>query len=491
MEATSNSQKTLKGISSLTLVTIITGVVNLLYFSIISRFLSKEEFGLFAAITAVSSVFTNLSEAGIGSALIHKKDLNEEYKNTSFSLSIITGVAFTMLFLLLSGFISELIVGKEMKTPLRWISLTIFFSGMNSVFLGLMNRKLQFFKAGFISLVAIVISSFTAVLLAVHGFGIYAVIVKAIIGSALISIISLFCVKTSFRFTLRREYIGGILHYGGWLSLSVMIRTLADQVDRLMMSRLISVKALGAYNRPKEFVLGIGGQISGIFDTVLFPVLSSIQDEKERMHRAFIESQYHLNIFSMALSMLFICNAPLIIRVFFGEEWIDLSSVFQIVSITLIFGVNSRLGDCYYRSLGLVRQYSFIRVIELTLNVLAILIGYHWSIIGVAISYMLSTMIQTTIKLSYIAYRIGVPQFEMIANVGKGWRCGLFFIPLVFLSHYGLFDSWFGGFVIAALFVAITCVIFLFIPSLLGNKYKEIVFVKIISFIKNKLHIIR
>lgn len=91
MTEQSNSKKVLKGISSQTLVTLIMGVLEMVVFSIMSRLLSKEDFGLFAAISAITVIFSSLSEAGIGSALIQKKNADTGYVNTSFTISFISG----------------------------------------------------------------------------------------------------------------------------------------------------------------------------------------------------------------------------------------------------------------------------------------------------------------------------------------------------------------------------------------------------------------
>lgn len=74
--------------------------------------------------------------------------------------------------------------------------------------------------------------------------------------------------------------MGSIVNFGGWLTLSVVFRNFANQADKLLMSKFLSVASLGAYNRPKEFIDTISTKLNGIFDTALFPILSGIQDQK-------------------------------------------------------------------------------------------------------------------------------------------------------------------------------------------------------------------
>ena len=69
MTEQSNKQIVIKGISSQTLVTIVNGLVEIFSFSVMSRLLTKEDFGYYAVLVSVTTVFSSLSETGIGSAI--------------------------------------------------------------------------------------------------------------------------------------------------------------------------------------------------------------------------------------------------------------------------------------------------------------------------------------------------------------------------------------------------------------------------------------
>lgn len=125
MRMQSNSQKVIRGVSSQTLVTLGMGVTEVIVFSIMSRLLSKEDFGLYASISAITVIFGSLSEAGIGSALIQKKDPNIDYVNTSFTISFILGSLFSFLLFFLSGLFSKVILTESLKLPLMIMSITI------------------------------------------------------------------------------------------------------------------------------------------------------------------------------------------------------------------------------------------------------------------------------------------------------------------------------------------------------------------------------
>ena len=483
----SNTQKVVKGISSQTLVTFMLAIVEIVSFSLMSRLLSRVDFGLFAAITAVTSIFASISEAGIGSALIQRKEMNDDYKNSSFTLSLIIGAVVALSLCLSSGFFATAVVGEELKVPLMFMSITIFFNGMLSVNYSWIRRKLQFLRAGIIQLVAMSVSTVIAVILAIKGYGIYAILCKAISSSLIALIISFFCTNTRFRFCLKKEYLKSIVHFGGWLTASVILRNIAHQVDKLMMSRLLSVSALGSYNRPKEFITRVSSQLNGIFDTALFPVLSGIQDNQKSLQNAFNRSQYYLNLFSMGLALTFICNADLIIRIFFGDKWFDLKPVFLILSLSLVFNINGRLGDCYLRSLALVRQQFFLRFLQLVLNVIGILIGYRYGVVGVATAFLIASVLTIFIKTLYLAKKLCLSFNSMRDNILGAWWFFIYFVPLLLLQLYVFPNAWRYNLISSVVFVVLILLLFVFVPSMLGTKYKKEVHVKLMKVIKKKM----
>ena len=88
---TGNKSKFFKGVSVQSAITITIGLMELIVFSLMSRLLSKSDFGYFAALSGITTICTSLTEAGLGSAIIQKKDASISFIQTAFSLSWIFG----------------------------------------------------------------------------------------------------------------------------------------------------------------------------------------------------------------------------------------------------------------------------------------------------------------------------------------------------------------------------------------------------------------
>ncbi|HBN06313.1 MAG TPA: hypothetical protein DD434_11090 [Bacteroidales bacterium] len=483
----SNTNKVIKGVSSQTLVTLFLGILEIVSFSIMSRLLTQEDFGYYAAIIAVSVVFSALSDSGIGSALIQRKEIDKEFINNAFTLSLLFGLLASILLCSFSGLLVKYIADETMRIPLMLFSLTLLFSSITSINISLMYRKLQFFKVGLIRLISLIITTMIAVILALKGFGFYAILTKAILSIIITFILTYFASGVKYRLAFNFSVYKKIFGFSGWLMASSFFRLLSDQIDRLLMTKLFSLNTLGLYTRPKEFITQISEKFCSIFDSALFPVLSSIQDENEKLKSSYLYAIYYMNIIGLLLSFALLFNSELIIRIFLGENWMNVNSLFQVLSISSLFLMNGRIGDIFLRSLAFTKQQFYLRIGQLIISIIFITIGYRWGIISVAISTMLAYVVLMLVKMFYIIFKIKLSFYKVVFTLINSFKMSIYIIPIYIICYFFIPNNISGNLLKLGIFITVIVFLFLLYPSLIGTKYKEEAHSKIISIIKQKL----
>ena len=483
-KSSSNTHKIVRGVSSQALVVVVLGVVEIASFAIMSRLLTQEDFGYYAAVTAITVVFATFSETGIGSAIVQQKTLTSRYVNNAFTLSLIFGCFISFMLLVLAGPLSRYVADESMQVPLMLMSSTLLLHCLTSVNKSIMHRKLQFLRMGMIDLTSLVMTTVVAVWLAYEGLGYYAIITKAVLASIMTYLLSLYFCKTRFSWELDRATFNNIFKFSGWLMASSLFKNLAHQIDKLLMPSLLSVSALGAYNRPKEFVESISMRINGIFDTALFPVLSGIQDNPTVLKSAFHRSMYAMNLFASLLTLAFMFNSSLLIRIFFGEQWISLQAVMFVIASSLLFNIDGRLADCYLRSLAMTKQQFYFRIFETVLKTIGVIASYKFGILGIAVSIVITNLISKLIKILYIGVKIEVSPLQTIGIILSSWRYLLIFLPICIVAYIILPNSWIGNIGVMSIFVICSVTLFFFFPSFVGKQYKEQLYGRVVSFVK-------
>lgn len=476
-----DSNTAFKGFHSQSAIVAIKAVLALIYFSAMSRLLSATDFGSFALITAVSTVLLSLSEAGLGSAIIQKKDADKAFISTAFTLSVLLGAVFSALLFLCSGVLSEFMVGDmSLRDAFRWMSLIIVLQAINNTTWALYMRQLDFFKFGILQCAAAGISYIIGVLLAWQGFGVYA-IVFAYLAEQLALTLILICLK-KYRFTImiRRQYVKEALSYGGWLTASVVTRSVTNEMDKVIIGKFLSVADLGAINRPAGFVAKISGQINGIFDTILFPILSTIQDDNTRVKSAFLKINSLVILLSTFTCAMMTLGSKLILYIFFGPQWEYLQSILIIYCFANIFHGFSRICDCFFRSLGIVKQYFLMRLINGVLIVVLTWFGCRYGMMGAVIAAFCGTIASCTIKFIVLSPHVGVRFGLFIRTVLQNiWFPALIFLlltPTIFLSGY--------KFVGLIAFCFITAAVAIVFPKIYGKLFVETIADRYLKYFK-------
>ncbi len=287
----------------------------------------------------------------------------------------------------------------SLTVAFRLMAIPLLLSNVNSIARAKLMRSLDFLKFGIFQIIAFVFSNSIGAIMAIKGCGFYSIIAVAIFNQVFLTILLYTFSHTVPKFRIYKNEIKGIVVFGGWLTGSAIIRSVTEQLDKFILTRWMSVSSLGAYNRPSGFISNITGKVYGIFDVVLYPILSGLQDNKEKINRSYSTSVVLTTVFSCLLMAVFILGAEVFIRVFFGTNWLNLTGIFQILSISIIALSYSRIADVFFRSIGAVKQYFWNRVITCFFTVFCLYIGCQYGLVGAAVAFSFSKFVDLFIKV--------------------------------------------------------------------------------------------
>ena len=426
--------KTFKGIHSQTVIVAVKAILSLSYFSIMSRLLTPEDFGYFALITAVTTILSSLSEAGLGSSVIQRKNPDEGYISTAFTLSIISGLLFCAILNFGANIFSSWVIGSnKLSLAFHLMSVILICQSINNIISALYMRNLNFLRYGVLQICSDLTSDIIGISIAYSGYGYYAIVLAVVFNNLILTIIFLILGKVRFRFLLIRQYIKDIIGYGGWLTASVILRNLTDEIDKIIIAKFLPISQLGAINRPQGFVSRITIQINGIFDTVLFPILSEIREDGDKIARAYINIMSLTVTFSLFIASGLLLSSNLIINIFFGSQWLYLRNILIIFSFAALINGASRIADSFFRSLGIVKKYFLTRIINWGIYVISVIIGCKYGILGVSIGMVSGTLFSLIIKYLMQFKDVGVNTYSLLITIFKNILTPLLVFTVFFL----------------------------------------------------------
>lgn len=319
---------------------------------ILARFISPQEYGVAAIITVFTSFFSVLSDAGIGSAVIQYKELKQEDYESLYSVTFYIGIILAAAFMVVGVFVAS-VYQNSVYIPLSAILTgSIIFRSLNMVPNALLYKAQRFMEIGIRTLITGIISSGITILLAVLGFGYYAIVVNAVLQAFFDFAWNCVRVPLRFRFRFQIKAIKTVFGFSAYQMLFSIINYFVGNTDTLLTGYRMGEEKIGLYDKAYRLITYPMTMISGVVTPVLHPVLSNYQNDKSVLY------DYLVKIFRLLLySSVFIAGvcffAPEeIICILYGEHWVMASGAFRYLSLSIVTKMCNAITGAFFQSMG-------------------------------------------------------------------------------------------------------------------------------------------
>ncbi len=253
---------------------------------ILTILLSPAIFGIYFTLLSIISLFNYFSDIGLAASLIQKKEINNDDIKTTFTIQQILVITLVAI-----GFFATSFVMKFYSLPpdghYLYLSLLIsfFISSLKTIPSIFLERKIQFQKIVLVQIIENTTFYLTVSILALLGFGLksftFAVIFRSLIG--LIIMYSMFFWLPQIGISLTS--LKSLLSFGVPFQLSSFLAIFKDDLITLYLGKVLGFEALGYIGWAKKWAEAPIRIIMDNISRVLFPVLSRIQHDKEKVAR--------------------------------------------------------------------------------------------------------------------------------------------------------------------------------------------------------------
>ena len=216
-----------------------------------------------------------------------------------------------------------------------------------------------------------------------------------------------------------------------------------------------------------------GQYLNSVLDKVLFPAMSQVQDQPERLSKAYFAANDVICALLMPLTALMLITAPEIVSLLLGPGWHAAVLPFRILLVILTCRILISISDTLVRATGAVYASAARKAILAVLIIVGSLTGRHWGLPGVAVSVDISLLIGFFMMLKLSGDILGYKLTDCLQVYRHGIMLGLalavFIFPVTLLLRF--YNS--PGFLVLGVAVlcsaAILLLITLFLPKMLGK----------------------
>lgn len=403
-------QKTKKGLVWSMIERFATQGVQFLFGIILARLLSPNDYGVIAMPLVFLAIAQCIIDSGFSTALIRKPELTEDDLSTAFYFNLGVGILCYAVLFFTSPLIADFYHIPILSSLLKVTALAVLFNPLCAVQQAILTRKIDFKTQAIVSLSGAVVSGIVGLYMAYNGFGVWSLVFQQVGGYVMRTIL----LWVLGKWKPKRKWSWESFHYlwgfGSKMLGSGLLDTIYNNIYPIVIGKYFSAQDLGNYTRAQQFSSLPSSNVTGVLQRVTFPVLSSIQNEDERLaknYRKILKLSAFL-VFPMMLMLSAIAN-PLV-RILLTDKWIGCVILLQIVCFQMmwypIHAINLNLLTVKGRSDLFFRLEIFKKIMGVCIMFITIPHGIIWMVSGGIVSSMLSLIINTyyTGKLINVGY---------------------------------------------------------------------------------------
>lgn len=410
-------RKTTDGLIWNTLQKLASKGLQLVFSILIARILVPEDYGLIAIANLFIALSDVLIDSGFSKALIRQNDKTEADYSTVFWFNLLASCTLYALLFAVAPLIAGYYQAEALAPIIRAISLSLIINAICGVQSLHMMVEMDFRSLAIMETSAMAIGGITALVLAMHGAGVWALVAQTLVGCTARTI--LIWLKGKFRPV--RAFSGAILRkyfsFGSRLLVSEFANRLYNAIFTLTIGKRFSAAQLGYYGKADAFASTPSSIVSGPLSLVTFPAMAKIQDEKERMRESSLNMMglTALVVFPLFLGLAAVAEA--LVPALLTEKWNGMIPLLQLLPLAYLLGALQVIPQNILMILGDSSSILRIQVITKGLGLVLLFPLSKISILAVCLDIVGVAALSFALTLLAVRRRAGLKLREMLASL--------------------------------------------------------------------------
>jgi O-antigen/teichoic acid export membrane protein len=343
--------------------------------AVLGRLIEPSIFGIFAILLAIHTLLFSIVDFGLTPVFIKLNKVTSEVKNVFFTLNILLGTCYAVLFLIIVLFIDQ----ENIIIYSMVFTISVIITSINQQPIANLLRQHHQKKMMIFNFVSTLIALCIAIVLAYYDFGIYALLAQQLFSQ--IAMYSLLKRNDNYEYNIVglnivKRYKSDIV-----FSLRILASRIVNGVslsyDKFFIGKFFGMELLGLYSKAFQFS---GVPSANLGTAVSTPILSFIARKSEEEAKKLYPIIGNFIFFIAGnLAIFLIIYGDWFIVFLMGENWIEAGPYLQILAIWGVGKVLHGTLIVIYTNEKKMGEFSIHSIVALILNAVIFLIAYFFS----------------------------------------------------------------------------------------------------------------
>lgn len=362
---------------------------------VLARLLTPEEYGVMAMIAIFIAISNSIIDSGFSNALIRKTRIERVDYNTVFYFNLTVSVLIYVILYLAAPAISIFFKESVLLEVIRVIGWVLIINALAIIPRTQFVRNVDFKTQTKVSLISSISSGVIGIGMALGGMGVWSLVGQQLSRQFLNTLFLWVYSKWHPVWEFSTESFKELFGFGSKLLLSGLLNTIYKNIYYIVIGRFYTSAQLGQYTRAEQFNMIFSSNLTSVVQRVSYPVLSSIQEEPERLREAYRKVIKITMLITFACMLGLAAVAKPLILILIGEKWLPAVYFLQIICFS---GMLYPLHAINLNILQVKGRSDLFLKLEIIKKIIAV------GPIVVGIIYGIECMLWGGVLISFIAY---------------------------------------------------------------------------------------
>jgi O-antigen/teichoic acid export membrane protein len=409
---------------------------------ILARLLTPEDFGLVGMLSIFIAFSQTFVQSGLGAGLIQKQERTDIDFSSVFVFNLVVSLVIYLLLFIVAPLIAEFYERPQLTNLTRVLSITLIFGALSIVQRTKLTIEMDFKTHAKVNAVSLAVGGFFSISAALYGLGVWALIINTLLIAGAQSVGYWMIGNWSFSLTFSWESFKNLFGYGSKLLAASLYAKSLQEIYNIIIGKAYNATQLGFYTQTKKIGDLSASTLTSILQKVTFPLLSSLQNNTERMvsiFRRLIKMVAFITIPSMVLIAVL---AEPIIGFLLGVKWMPVVPLLQWYCFVKIFYPIGAVNLNILKATGRSDLFLMSDLLKLPFVIVALIITIPISVEAMVIGQVVAATFSSFINAYFPGKIYGYGYFSQLKDMLPFIAASIGMAILVLFS-ISFFDTYF------------------------------------------------
>jgi len=312
-------------------------LLGLVFGIILARKLSQADYGLIGMLAIFSAIAACMQEGGFIAALNRKKEVTQRDYNAVFWMSILTSVAFYLLFFFTAPLIASFYAEPRLTALARYSFLSFLFVSFSIAPRAYIFRNMMVRQSSIISIVAVLLSGIVGVAMAQMGYAYWGLATQNIVFTLTVSVLNFNF--SGWRPSLHIDLapIKELIGFSSRLIITNIATAANANILAVLLGKFYTAPEVGNFTQANKWNTMGHSLITNSLYSIAQPVLTKTDEDRNRQKQVFRKLLRFTAFISFPVMFCLALVSEEFIVILITEKWLESARLLRLLAVAGAF----------------------------------------------------------------------------------------------------------------------------------------------------------